>query len=524
MQQDAKSFGVLAAAVPQNEAMYLLSAVFAALLPRDVRSRHGVFFTPPPLVERLLDLVTEAGFEWEHGRAIDPACGGGAFLAPIAARMISAMANAGSTPRKIVDQIRSRIRGIELDPFSAWISQVFVEIAAFEVCRRARSRLPSLVTQANTLETSGPEWDHSFDLVIGNPPYGRVSLHDSLRTKFSCSLYGHANLYGVFTHLATQMVAERGVIGFVTPTSFLGGQYFQKLRTLLIEKAPPFAIDFVEDRTGVFEDVLQETCLATFQSGKRATRVSVHFLKSTLDSATYSIRNAGHYKCNGVVGAPWLLPRTSRHASLIDSAARLPWRLKNYGYSVSTGPLVWNRHKRQLADRITSRCYPLIWAESVRPDGAFEFRCERRNHRPFLKLNTGQEHLLTRGPCVLLQRTTAKEQLRRLIAAVMPSSFIVEHGGAIVENHLNIVRHRHPCDLIEAEARIDLQAIAAVLNCRIVDDVFRCISGSVAVSAFELEELPLPDPGCMSDIQMLVGQGASRDQIEGRVCSAYGIA
>jgi adenine-specific DNA-methyltransferase len=37
--------------------------------------------------------------------------------------------------------------------------------------------------------------------------------------------------------------------------------------------------------------------------------------------------------------------------------------------------------------------------------------------------------------------------------------------------------------------------IAGLLNSAAVDAAFRCINGSVAVSAFELEELPLPAPG-----------------------------
>ena len=40
----------------------------------------------------------------------------------------------------------------------------------------------------------------------------------------------------------------------------------------------------------------------------------------------------------------------------------------------------------------------------------------------------------------LVQRTTAKEQNRRLIAAELPASFIKKHGAVVVENHVNMVR------------------------------------------------------------------------------------
>ena len=38
--------------------------------------------------------------------------------------------------------------------------------------------------------------------------------------------------------------------------------------------------------------------------------------------------------------------------------------------------------------------------------------------------------------CILVQRTTAKEQARRLIAAELPSEFVHQHRGVVVENHL----------------------------------------------------------------------------------------
>ncbi|WP_179123637.1 Eco57I restriction-modification methylase domain-containing protein, partial [Salmonella enterica] len=105
----------------------------------------------------------------------------------------------------------------------------------------------------------------------GNPPYGKVSLDTEVREKFSRSLFGHANLYGLFTDLALRLAKPEGVIAYLTPTSFLGGQYFKALRELLIDESAPRAFDFISNREGVFDDVLQETLLATFKKSARKT-------------------------------------------------------------------------------------------------------------------------------------------------------------------------------------------------------------------------------------------------------------
>ena len=56
----------------------------------------------------------------------------------------------------------------------------------------------------------------------------------------------------------------------------------------------------------------------------------------------------------------------------------MPCRLADYGYGVSTGPLVWNRHKEQFRSRHGVGCLPVVWAESIR-GGEFRFRAENRN-------------------------------------------------------------------------------------------------------------------------------------------------
>jgi adenine-specific DNA-methyltransferase len=226
---------------------------------------------------------------------------------------------------------------------------------------------------------------------------------------------------------------------------------------------------------------------------------------------------------NGKVGlpedpmAPWLAPRQPSHAQLIAAAEKLDSRLADWGYEVSTGPLVWNRFKSQLRQEPGKSLLPLIWAEAITSDGRFIFRAKKRNHAPYFEIKEGDEWLVVKKECVLVQRTTAKEQPRRLIAAQLPKALMKEHGGVVVENHLNMVR-------ATAESKVSAAAVAAVFNSDVVDQLFRCISGSVAVSAFELEALPLPGVREMEKIERLVAQRASRDVLDRAICELYSIS
>ncbi|MCG7505844.1 HsdM family class I SAM-dependent methyltransferase [Mesorhizobium retamae] len=509
-QQLADSMGRLAAALPITEGCNALTSLYTTLLPGKERSSLGAFYTPAALTRRLLDLATEGGVDWKTARVLDPASGGGAFLLEAAARMRTSLA--GSEPAFILAQLGNRLSGMELDPHAASLSQAALEIAFADLARASGREVPVFVKVCDTLEEQPQE---IYDLVVGNPPYGRVRLTAAQRIRYARSLYGHANLYGVFTDIALRWTRPGGVIAYLTPTSVLGGQYYAALRHLLAEEAPPVAIDFVHARKGVFEDVLQETLLALYQKGGDRTRFQVHYLN--VDSE----RQARLTK-NGKVGlpadatAPWLAPREPAHVPLIAAAEDLPSRLADWGYEVSTGPLVWNRFKPQMRARAGRGLHPLIWAEAVTADGRFVFRADKKNHAPFFKPEKGDEWLIVDRSCVLVQRTTAKEQLRRLIAAELSQEFIETHGGVVVENHLNMVRAM-------GAPKVSPAAVAAVLNSETIDQVFRCISGSVAVSAFELEAIPLPPASAMAPIEQLVQRGATRAAIEKALRGAYGL-
>lgn len=318
----------------------------------------------------------------------------------------------------------------------------------------------------------------------------------------------------MFTDIALRWARKGGTIAYLTPTSFLSGHYYSALRELIAKEAPPVAIDFVHARRGVFEDVLQETLLAAYKRGAEAGRAQVHYLEVANEREAKVIRN-GTIGLPFSASQPWLAPREPRHSALIAAAEAMPARLADWGYSVSTGPLVWNRYKEQMRLRPIRGVHPLIWAEAVSADGRFTFRAEKRNHAPYFKIEHGDAWLLVKDACVLVQRTTAKEQARRLIAAELSAEFIAQHGGVVVENHLNMVRPT-------ARPTVSTATVAAVLNSEIIDQLFRCINGSVAVSAFEMEALPLPSPGEMWEVEMLVARGACRAEIETALARLYG--
>lgn len=508
---EALQLALMYAEMDLLEAAFQIGELYTKLLPKEYRSSYGIYFTPPSLTSRLLNNAESAGTDWTISSVIDPACGGGAFLAPVALRMKVALKANGCTPEEIVKNISRNLVGHEIDPFSAWLSQVFVDLVLLQECVQTKLKTPILVKVTDSLTEPVTRY---FDLVVGNPPYSKVKLTDDIKEKFSRSIYGHVNLYGLFADKGLSLLNQGGVLAYVTPTSFLAGQYFKKLRLLLSDETVPICMDFVEARSGVFESVLQETLLTVFRKDCDPIQARSSSVVITGGGFVHIVEN-GRFGIQRGGSAPWMIPRSRQQEDLLVNATRNYSRLKDYGYKVKTGPLVWNRHKDQIVDRAKKNTLPLLWAESVMPDGSFQHKSERRNHKPWFHIKGEKDNwLIADVPCLLLQRTTAKEQKSRLSAAELPEAFIQKYGGVVVENHLNMVR---PID----NAIISLQTLAFFLRSRVVDQLFRAMNGSVAVSAYELEALPLPPLEQARRIQDAIEDGVDAYLIEQMIKDAY---
>lgn len=508
----AARLGAALAVHRAEDAASLLGTLYTGTLPPEVRARLGVFYTPPAIVSHMLDMAEAAGVDWATARCLDPSAGGGAFVVGMIGRIRRALE--GTAPAIVLRRIAARLTARDVDPFGAWLAQFAAHLAVHDLEQAAGRRLGTIVHAADSLVLTEPL--ARYDLVASNVPFGRVRLSAEMRAAYARGTYGHANLYGLFLDAGLRQAADGGVVAYVMPTSMLSGLYFQSLRALLHAEAPPHRIGFLTARSGVFDDALQEAMLATFRRGGANAQGTVDLLALDPDGRVVATR-AGPLALPADPAAPWIIPRSAALAPLAARLCGMQARLADYGYRVATGPLVWNRHKRQFRARGVRAALPVVWAEAVTQDGRFAWQLQRRGHAGWFIPDLPRDAwLLARRPCVLVQRTTAKEQGRRLVAAELPADFIARKGAVVVENHLNMILPRD-----DAVPSIPLPVLAAVLNSATVDRAFRCISGSVAVSAFELAALPLPAPDAMARIAALVAAGADP---AAEIDAAYGQA
>lgn len=457
-------------------------------LTREARLQEGRHFTPAPLAETLWEEATKVGARAD-GRVVDPAAGAGSLLLP----PLRAWVQTREDPIAALEGAPRQFAGTDTDRASVWLGNIILAAELLPLWREVppeqREPLPLLLTTGDGLEQTGDD----PDVVILNPPYGRITLTTEQRERWSRSLYGHANRFGLFLHASLDRVVTGGSVAALIPTSFLGGAYSQRLRAMIAETAPLARLTFIDERSGVFHGgVLQETCLAIFHKGSE--RKTVHCSRAVTNGELEKTYLGRVKLCQEHPDLPWLLPRQTEDLQLVGRAAEFRHRLPDYGWQVSTGPLVWNRYKPQISSEPRDESVPILWAADIADDGTVR-RHPSRDDKRWFSPQEEDRFMILDEPAVLVQRTTAPEQPRRLVAAVLDRSTLTEWGGeVIVENHVNVLR------CTQHESVLGPGLLGRLLNANVLDRIYRCLTGTVAVSAYELEALPLPPPELVDEL------------------------
>lgn len=484
-----------------------VGAAYVESLSSETRARHGRHYTPRELAGELWSMTRVALAMKQPvmqlpGLVRDPACGAGALLLPALREHLAA--SAAIDPRLVLNRLPSLIEGIDSDPAAVWVANVVLAAEMLPTLARIpeahRRPLPALAHVGDGLTADRVPARG----VLMNPPYGRVRLSEADRARFAKSLYGHANLYGMFMAAGAESLDSAGVLSALVPTSFTAGRYFEPLRSRLTSQLRLESLAFVADRSGVFTSVLQETCMATL-TRRRVRKVTVRAIGSVVEEIATIASPTG--------GGPWILPRRSGLAPVAAAAAKLPNTLSSAGWKVSTGPLVWNRRKGDLFARPANGRHQIVWAADI--DGGSVHRDASRAATRYLAVHSERDGnvMLTTTPVVLVQRTTAPEQERRLVVAELTEDDLARSsGGVAVENHVNIIKP------VGDEQLLSRRLLTRILSTDALDKLVRCISGSVALSAYELESIRLPDAHTLNAWENLPG-----DELERAVARTYGV-
>ena len=449
----------------------------AALGGLDARTQSdlGQFFTPAAAAQLIASLPSLPSTGTL--RVLDPGAGSGVLTAALVSRVLA------ERPELSVE-----IVAVERD--SAVLPHLEATLAECE--RAGEGRVAARAFEADfILDSTGLDaslsLDAQFDLVIENPPYGKLAVSSTHRSAMRAAGVDAPNLYAAFLALSVAALRPGGQIVAITPRSFFNGPYFGAFRAHLLDSIALDRVHVFDSRSSVFADtgVLQENVIF---SGTRGATPTVVELSVSRDHTGDIASRIVPYDDVVFPGDPNRFIRLATDADdtrVAEQVLSQPCALTDLGVQVSTGRVVDFRSRHSLSGVELAEAVPLVYPGNLRDGGVLWPRPIRKPQWFQPTSDKDRAMLLPEGWYTVVKRFSSKEERRRIVASVW--SPIENPGEVAFENHLNVF-HIGGLGLDQDLAR----GIAVWLNSSVIDKFFRTFSGHTQVNATDLRTLRFP--------------------------------
>ena len=374
------------------------------------RKKLGQYFTPKSIRELLLSKLPKK----DNADILDPACGSGEFLL--------------SCKKYFKNPI---LYGFDIDKKLINISSKLVKNAIIK-------NFDFLNIDINKKK---------YDYIIGNPPYFELKLNEEIKKKYFDIIKGRVNIFSLFIKTGLDLLKDGGYLAYVVPPSMNNGAYFSKLREYIIKNSSLEYLHII-DGADNFHLANQKVMLIILK--KTNSKKSSKYI----------------FKKNGIT-------IFTEDKKFLNNAYENTVSLKDIGYTVKTGNIIWNEHKEKLTNDKNNSTL-LIWASNIN-NGKIIIGYTKG--KPQYIKNISND-LIIKSRVVVVNRITGSSKDINIKAA------IVNEKEFVCENHVNVI---YP--LKNANCNYSLEDIFKALQDKTNIKVMRLISGNTQISKTELERL-----------------------------------
>ena len=253
---------------------------------------HGEVFTRRWVVDLILDLAGyTAGRDLGSLVAVEPACGAGAFLVPMAERLVTSAALHG---RRVAD-LGAAMRARDLLPTNVVTARAATAAALVALGLTtdvAAELVQRWVKQGDfLLESHEPE---SADFVLGNPPYVRLENVPSPRSaayRDACStMRGRSDIFVGFIELGLRQLRDDGVLGFIVADRWMRNQYGSSRRAMITEGFAVEAVVQLHDVDAFDEAVSAYPAITVMRRGRQREAIIADTTSTFSQGAAATLR------------------------------------------------------------------------------------------------------------------------------------------------------------------------------------------------------------------------------------------
>lgn len=257
------------------DALFARSSIKIPALPLDAL-QHGEVFTRRWVVETMLDLVEyRAERDLANMVLVEPACGEGAFLGPIAERVSQSCRSHG---RSLLEAANA-VRAFDLLEHNVTASRELVThllLADGWDPADVGKVVHTWISQSDYLLLDHD--DEDVDVVIGNPPYIRLEDVPDPRMKayrLACStMSGRADIYVGFYERGLRSLKPGGRLAFICADRWMRNQYGRKLRQLIADHYSVELVLTMHDVDAFHEKVSAYPAITVIQNSSQSEAVA----------------------------------------------------------------------------------------------------------------------------------------------------------------------------------------------------------------------------------------------------------
>ena len=374
------------------------------------RKKLGQYFTPKSIRELLLSKLPKK----DNADILDPACGSGEFLL--------------SCKKYFKNPI---LYGFDIDKKLINISSKLVKNASIK-------NFDFLNIDINKKK---------YDYIIGNPPYFELKLNEEIKKKYFDIIKGRVNIFSLFIKTGLDLLKDGGYLAYVVPPSMNNGAYFSKLREYITKNSSLEYLHII-DGADNFHLANQKVMLIILKKTNSKKSSKYIFKKNKITIFT-------------------------EDKKFLNKAYKNTVSLKDIGYTVKTGSIIWNEHKEKLTNDKNNSTL-LIWASNIN-NGKIIIGYTKG--KPQYIKNISND-LIIKSRVVVVNRITGSSKYINIKAA------IVNEKEFVCENHVNVIYMSK-----NANCNYSLEDIFKALQDKTNIKVMRLISGNTQISKTELERL-----------------------------------
>jgi adenine-specific DNA-methyltransferase len=378
------------------------------------KKEYGFFATPPSIIDQLLNRVKhfQEIIQGPVQRILEPSCGTCEFVSAISPLFPTATIDAVEYNTNIYQKISNETFGFP--------GQVYLHHHDFL------------------------KWEPSYkyDLIIGNPPYF-VCPKEQVPSRYHGFMIGRPNMFGVFLVHSLEQLNPGGILAFVIPKSFMNSGFYGRIREHILLSC-------------CILDIIDYESVDDFIDTKQATFGLI------IQKANPQEKNPFVLQFNG----QYIFTESSEKLSNCLTGSTT---LKELGYSVKTGTIVWNQHKKRLTDDNTKTF--LIYNTNISENNVIQEKTFKNGEKKqFIELDGVKEQ------CIVVNRGNGNTAYK------LTYTFVDGSRPYLIENHLNRI-------IYTGKGKADYKQIIKSFQDKRTTEFLHSFNGNGGLSKTELETI-----------------------------------